>query len=223
MLSGAENEVIVARRIQIGGKPVIRFYSNDIVDSLYVSLEFVDWHNIVSYPRATLSESGSGNPAISWNVKLMPKNPSAEVEHKSSDGICRKYSYLFWEASTLNGFSICSPKASCVRSDKLNDGILQDALIAQGLSTEEATEMATHWLPLMTQKEFVMVQFLPQHVLDERAKLTVSPLPDIVHRVFMLFQSMDSYMPSEVPLVRSPPFVVDREKFAVVEWGGMEC
>lgn len=222
LLAGAENEVIVARRAQIGGKPVIRFYSNDIVDSLDVSLEFVDWKNIISYPRASLYVN-SCNPTISWNVKLVPQKPSAEIEHKSCDGIYRKYSYLFWEASTLNGFNICLSEASCVRSNELNDGILQDALIAQGLSIEEATEMATHWLPLMTQKEFVMIQFLPQHYLDQRAKLTVSPAPDIVHRVFMLFHSTDSRKPCEVPLVRSPPIVVDREKFAVVEWGGMEC
>ena len=102
---------------------------------------------------------------------------SSIIEHQQVDnGVWRKYSYLFWEASSMNGFSISVANASCVPSAELSNGLLQDALVAQGLSTDEATEMATHWLPDMTKKEFVLVEFLSREQIDDSMKLTVSPI-----------------------------------------------
>ena len=113
--------------------------------------------------------------------------------------------------------------ASCVRSDDLASGLLQDSLVAQGLSTDEATEMATHWLPAMTKREFVLIEFMDRERLDRRAKLRVSPAPDAIHRVFMLFRTTDTKYSCKRPLVMSPALSLSRDGCTVVEWGGMEC
>ena len=130
---------------------------------------------------------------------------------------------MFWEASAKKEFRINMSNAGCVRSADLSTGLLQDALLAQGLSTDEATEMATHWLPALTKKTFALIEFLPTKELDKMAKLRVYPVPSRIHRVFMLFMSTDTDHSCNTPLVRSPAMVLSREGCAVVEWGGMEC
>ena len=223
------SDVLVAKRKQEAGKPVIRFYSKRSFENILVSLHLEGWQNILAYPRPThvcninAEQTPVQTDTVIWSIRLLPGQSSATIEHASNDQVYRRYSYLFWEASTWNGFNICTTRASCVRSDVLVDGLLQDSLLAQGLSVEEATEMATHWLPAMSKRKFVIIQFLPQDVLDQRAKLSISPNPEVIHRVFMLFHPTDSYVPCQNSLIRSPPLIIDRGKFIVVEWGGMEC
>ena len=103
---------------------------------------------MLSYPRAIMRTAGNDDgkeevTQLSWKVRVNARDTrgdhSSILEHKSTDGTRRKYSYLFWEASTVCGFSICISNASCVKSEELSNGLLQDALVAQGLSTDEAT------------------------------------------------------------------------------------
>mmetsp|Transcript_22450 Transcript_22450/g.48675 ORF Transcript_22450/g.48675 Transcript_22450/m.48675 type:complete len:171 (-) Transcript_22450:29-541(-) len=162
---------------------------------------------------------------FSWNVGVNPRETCGDhlliIEHQqSNNGVWRKYSYLFWD---MSGFSICMSNASCVKSAELANGLVQDALVAQGLSTDEATEMATHWLPAMTKRKVVLIKFLEREQLDHSAKLTVSPVPNAIHRVFMLFRPTDTRHSCDRPLVISPALSISRMGCTVVEWGGMEC
>ena len=220
---------VIARVSQVAGKPVIRVYS-DTGLGMEISLALnSNWSDVLTYPRANKSESADEEEVqLKWNVRVNPRDAcgdhSSIIEHQQVDnGVWRKYSYLFWEASAMNGFSISVANASCVPSAELSNGLLQDALVAQGLSTDEATEMATHWLPDMTKKEFVLVEFLSREQIDDSMKLTVSPIPDTIHRVFMLFRPTDTKHSCEHGLVTSPAISVSREGCTVVEWGGMEC
>ncbi|KAL7545866.1 hypothetical protein ACHAWF_009222, partial [Thalassiosira exigua] len=231
-LQGSDSELIIARRIQSAGKPVIRMYSDDFLENVNVSLELKGWSDILTYPRAITGPSDMVNGhdkdvKFSWKVKVNSREThgdhSSTIGHHSDDGMWRTYSYLFWEASTMRGFAICPSSASCVRSNELSKGLLQDALLAQGLTVDEATEMATHWLPAMTKKKYVLIEFLQQDRLDKRAKLEITPSPDRVHRVFILFHPTDNEICCDCPLVKSPPLLVPRTGFCVVEWGGMEC
>ncbi len=227
-LRGFEDELIIARRLQSAGKPVIRIYSEISLASMEVTVELKNWVDTLTYPRAVVENEEMKSTTLSWLVDVSPREAARDhssiLEHKSKDGTSREYSYLFWEASTMEPFRICMNNASCVRSALLSDGLLQDALIAQGLSTDEATEMATHWLPALTKKDFAIIEFLPSEELDKRAKLSVTPLPAQVHRVFMLFQSTDTHHSCDLPLVRTPALTLPRGGgCTVVEWGGMEC
>jgi hypothetical protein len=182
----------------------------------------------LTYPCGVVENADVKSTTLNWIVDVSPRETAGDhssiLGHKSIDGVSRAYSYLFWEASTMESFRICMSNASCVRSAELSDGLLQDALLAQGLSTDEATEMATHWLPALTKKEFALIEFLPSEALDKRAKLNVVPRPALIHRVFMLFRSTDTEYSCNLPLVRSPALVMPRGGgCTVVEWGGMEC
>mmetsp|Transcript_9579 Transcript_9579/g.14703 ORF Transcript_9579/g.14703 Transcript_9579/m.14703 type:complete len:104 (-) Transcript_9579:124-435(-) len=90
----------------------------------------------------------------------------------------------------------------------------------------------------MTVKPYVLIEFLPQACLDQRASLHISPIPILgVRRVFMLFKPIDIPLTTAVvPLVKDPPrpplFSTQAEDscgkscnnaVAVVEWGGMLC
>mmetsp|Transcript_23688 Transcript_23688/g.37152 ORF Transcript_23688/g.37152 Transcript_23688/m.37152 type:complete len:197 (-) Transcript_23688:180-770(-) len=193
-----------------------------------VAVELKNWVDVLTYPRAVVDMEDAKSTTLSWRVDISPREAdrdhSSIMKHKSTDGTSREYSYLFWEASTMEPFRICTNNASCVRSALLSDGLLQDALLAQGLSTDEATEMATHWLPALTKKDFAIIEFIPSEELDKRAKLSVSPLPAQAHRVFMLFRSTDTYHSCDLPLVKTPALTLPRGGgCTVVEWGGMEC
>ncbi|MBR2894102.1 MAG: hypothetical protein IKC03_00400 [Oscillospiraceae bacterium] len=55
-------------------------------------------------------------------------------------------------------------------------------------------------------------------VYTESAKLTVTPTPDTVIRVFMAYKSADNYVEIEAQELTAPA----REGFTVIEWGGTE-
>lgn len=118
--------------------------------------------------------------------------------------------FLFWEGSTRvstlgSGFALHVEDAVCVRSDTLATGWLQDALLAQGLNITEATEMATHWLPQMVEQSYVLISFVPKCILDRHAPLAISPTPQLLHRVFMLFSPVDIPPPTARSAVIPPP------------------
>jgi len=228
-LRGVGEELLIARRLQTAGKPVIRIYSDIGLANMEITIDLKDWVDVLTYPRGVVENEEVKNTTLSWIVNVFPREAAGDhssiLQHKSTDGALREYSYLFWEAATMEPFRICLKNASCVRSSVLSDGLLQDALLAQGLSTDEATEMATHWLPALTKKEFALIEFLPSEELDKRATLNVVPMPALIHRVFMLFRSADTEHSCNLPLVRSPALALPRgaKKPVIVEWGGMEC
>jgi hypothetical protein len=97
-----------------------------------------------------------------------------------------------------------------------------------------------YWLPSLLKHEYVALRFIAQSSYEKAAQMRVSPMPDIVTRVFMLFRAV---RPDDVALwapaaaraagedgatfwsnvvgvdaVRAS----DRTLFRVLEWGGME-
>mmetsp|Transcript_4337 Transcript_4337/g.6332 ORF Transcript_4337/g.6332 Transcript_4337/m.6332 type:complete len:855 (+) Transcript_4337:39-2603(+) len=228
-LRGSDEELIVARRLWHAGKPVIRIYSDVAIANMEVSVQLEDiMVDALTYPLALEYKEDAKNTTLTWTVDVLPRETTGDhssiLQHKHDGSTTlREYSYLFWEASATKEFRINMSNASCVRSAELSSGLLQDALLAQGLSSDEATEMATHWLPALTKRKFVVIEFLPTTELEKMAKLRVVHVTARIHRVFILFTSSDVDYPCSVPLVRSPALVLPREGCTVVEWGGMEC
>ena len=79
------------------------------------------------------------------------------------------------------------------------------------------------------------MRFLPQAEYEEAARLTVSPSPDVVTRVFMLFRGLSAQDADEwsaTGFVKAPVWkdvvgvdaakALDTSLFRVLEWGGME-
>ena len=97
-----------------------------------------------------------------------------------------------------------------------------------------------YWLPDLLKHEYVALRFLPQASYEQAAKMRVSPAPDIVTRVFMLFRGVApgdlgfwSRAAARAIAEDGATFwanvvgidsarASDPRFFRVLEWGGME-
>ena len=124
------------------------------------------------------------------------------------------YNYLYWEGEVANGFDFS--KGFCVAGSD-TAAFLEDALDRLGLTRREANEFLVYWLPRMQDNPYNLIAF-QQEAYTESAKLTVSPQPDSVLRVFMAWKPLAR--PVDVPAQTLPGF--ERRGFTLVEWGGAE-
>ena len=116
---------------------------------------------------------------------------------------------------------------------------LDKSLSAMGLHTEARTSFITYWLPTFIKYDYVALRFLEQSSYECAARLDITPKPDVVTRVFMLFRGVDARdldIWSEAEQRRKDMDVgawrtivgIDlegmrcEELFRVLEWGGME-
>lgn len=95
-----------------------------------------------------------------------------------------------------------------------------------------------YWLPSLLKHKYVALQFLPQKAYEVTAPMNVTPVPEVITRVFMLFQGVEdkdltqwsqARLRTEEDVSRWARIVgVDVEKamdtklYRVLEWGGME-
>jgi len=103
------------------------------------------------------------------------------------------------------------------------------------LHIEARTSFITYWLPFMLRHENIALRFLPQASFEKSAPLTIAPAPDVVTRVFMIFQGVpnedlgkwlaaSSTHKNWAALVGVDlPRASDTNLFRVLEWGGMEA
>ncbi|KAJ8087491.1 hypothetical protein PM082_006322 [Marasmius tenuissimus] len=68
---------------------------------------------------------------------------------------------------------------------------LKTALAALGLHTEARTSFITYWLPSFLKYTHVALRFVPQASYELAAPMDITPTPDKVTRVFMLFKGVD--------------------------------
>ena len=147
----------------------------------------------------------------SWTVKA---NPTGQLEVGGES-----LRYLFWESMNKQ------PKVDWSNSFVVTNHevitFLSEQLKAIGLTSEERADMITYWGPRMMQHSNCLVQFRFNEACDDFAELDISPKPDNLNRVYILFMGMETI--ADV-LVFSPPFIqqLDRSGFDVLEWGGME-
>ena len=142
-----------------------------------------------------------------WTVTAAPDGTLTD-EHG------RTYNYLYWEGEVANGFDFS--KGFCVAGSD-TAAFLEDALDRLGLTRREANEFLVYWLPRMQDNPYNLIAF-QQEAYTESAKLTVSPQPDSVLRVFMAWKPLAR--PVDVPAQILPGF--ERRGFTLVEWGGAE-
>ena len=124
------------------------------------------------------------------------------------------YNYLYWEGEGTEAYDFS--KGFCVAGSD-TAAFLEDALDRLGLTRREANEFLVYWLPRMQDNSYNLIAF-QQEAYTESAKLTVSPQPDSVLRVFMAWKPLAR--PVDVPAQTLPGF--ERRGFTLVEWGGAE-
>ena len=142
-----------------------------------------------------------------WTVTAAPDGTLTD-EHG------RTYNYLYWEGEGTEAYDFS--KGFCV-SGSDTAAFLEDALDRLGLTRREANEFLVYWLPRMQDNPYNLIAF-QQEAYTESAKLTVSPRPDSVLRVFMAWKPLAR--PVDVPAQILPGF--ERRGFTLVEWGGAE-
>ena len=142
-----------------------------------------------------------------WTVTAAPDGTLTD-EHGQT------YNYLYWEGEVATGFDFS--EGFCVAGSD-TAAFLEDALDRLGLTRREANEFLVYWLPRMQDNPYNLIAF-QQEAYTESAKLTVSPRPDSVLRVFMAWKPLARLV--DIPAQILPGF--ERRGFTLVEWGGAE-
>ena len=173
-------------------KPVIYLYPEAVTD-VTVELDYV-------------GELSCTYPAYNggWQVTAHPDGTLYDENGQ-------EYYCLYWEGSDQ---SWTMDQGFCVAGSDTAT-FLEDALAKLGLSRREANEFIVYWLPLMEDNAYNLISFQGD-AYTESAKLTVSPAPDTLIRVFMTFKPLDAPVEIQPQTLTAP----ERTGFTVVEWGG---
>ena len=128
------------------------------------------------------------------------------------DDCWQEYAYLYWEGVGYENFDFS--RGFCVAGED-TAAFLETALEKLGLTRREANEFIIYWLPLMEGNAYNVISFQTE-TYEQAAKLTVSPQPDTLIRVFMAWYAAETPVELPAQALTAP----QREGFTVVEWGG---
>ena len=126
----------------------------------------------------------------------------------------KEYYALYWEGKGVTGLDMTA--GFCVKGSD-TASFLSDILTKLGLNAKEANEFIIYWLPRMQNNAYNLISFQTAAYTDN-AKLTVTPEPDTVIRVFMAYKPLQRPVEIEPQTIETP----QRNGFTVVEWGGTE-
>ncbi|KAG8906502.1 hypothetical protein FRC01_007994 [Tulasnella sp. 417] len=207
-----------------------------------MSSQTAQW-NCSAYPNGMITMEGS--PAeiayIFWEAETCPPNnlPDSPPTSRSPSPLPdTKPKILSPSAGFIPGTTRCSPHDSVVLPVQRVPPYLEKALLALGFHTEARTSFITYWLPSFLKHEHLALRFVPQVDFEASAPLNIEPKPDVVIRVFMLFEGLpaDRLVEWKEAVERSSIDVnmwkeivgVEEARqggsnlFRVLEWGGME-
>ena len=178
-------------------KPVIYLYPTETTD-ITVELSLKQGGLTCTYPEL---ERG-------WSVTAQPDGTL--INH--ADG--KEYSYLYWEGESQIEYDLST---GFVVKDTDTAVFLQEKLAYLGLTPREYNEFIVYWLPGMQNNPYNLITFQGD-IYTDNARLTITPEPDSLLRVFMVYQPLEK--PIQIPEQTLQPFT--RTGFAAVEWGGTE-
>lgn len=127
----------------------------------------------------------------------------------------REYSYLYWEGNSKINWDFS--KGFVVKSEDTRE-FLQEKLEYMGLTPREYNEFIVYWLPILEDNKFNLIHFAGEEY-DEYARLQITPKPDSILRVMMVYKPLD--YPIDIEEQQLQKF--ERKGFTVVEWGGSKA
>ncbi|MDC7292343.1 MULTISPECIES: hypothetical protein [unclassified Butyrivibrio] len=139
-----------------------------------------------------------------WNCTA---NKNGKITFEGKD-----YDYLFWEGAPKWEYDFYS--GFCIRGAD-TEAFLKEALPQLGLNESEAKEFMEFWVPQMQGNAYNMISFQGR-TYNKNAKLTVTPEPDSIIRVFMAWYPTERFIKINPQYLSAP----ERKGFTVVEWGG---
>ena len=140
-----------------------------------------------------------------WRVAAAPDGTLTDERGQT-------YRYLYWEG--IDNVQYDFSEGFCVPGSE-TAAFLEDALAQLGLTRAEANEFIIYWLPQMEQNAYNLISFQSDAYTDA-AKLTITPQPDTLLRVFMAWKPLTSAVEISPQLLTAP----ERTGFTAVEWGG---
>ncbi len=143
-----------------------------------------------------------------WEVTAYPDGTIID----KYDG--EEYYCLYWEGKGAADWDMS--KGFTVKREDTAD-FLRSKLKEIGLTPRESNEFIIYWLPELQKNECNFITFQTE-AYEKNAKLDISPAPDSLLRVFMVYEPCD---PDFAPEPQEfEPF--ERNGFTVVEWGGQK-
>ncbi|KIO32157.1 hypothetical protein M407DRAFT_67171 [Tulasnella calospora MUT 4182] len=209
------------------------------------SSQSAEW-DVVAHPNGMMTMEGSPTEVayIFWEAEQVETQSSNDLpdsppmSRSTSPLLEARHETLRPRTSFVPGHTRCSPHDSVVLSVHDLPPYLERALLALGLHTEARTFFITYWLPSFLKHEHLALRFIPQVDFEVSAPLDIEPKPDVVTRVFMLFEGIPSDRLVEWKETRERSSVDvemwkgivgvedarqgDQNIFRVLEWGGME-
>ena len=140
-----------------------------------------------------------------WRVAAAPDGTLTDESGQT-------YRYLYWEGTDNVQYDFS--EGFCVPGSE-TAAFLEDALVQLGLTRAEANEFIIYWLPQMEQNAYNLISFQSDAYTDV-AKLTITPQPDTLLRVFMAWKPLTSAVEIAPQTLTAP----ERTGFTAVEWGG---
>ena len=204
---GCKVDTVDERGNFIGGpggleKPVVYFYPEQRT-SIEVKVE-VEGKFTAQYPKPCEGKD-------TWRF-------IAETDGKLYDPrSARNYSYLFWEADPTKPMAIELQKAHCIKGSE-GQAFLENLAKAHAFNDAETTDFVSYWLGRVEAHPYCMIQVMEPSEYERYAKMTVTPTPDTVNRLFILVQGVAEIRPVGAPALPQ----LARKGFTVVEWGGAE-
>lgn len=176
------------------GKPVIYLYPTAKTD-VTVKLDFGGelWYTYPAYNNG-------------WHVTAYP---DGRLINKA-DGT--EHFYLFWDGNSDTKWRF--DEGFCVAGSEL-EPFLREKLAYMGLTPREYNDFITFWVPKLQGNAYNLITFVTTQY-EQLAPLTVTPKPDSVLRVHMVYKALAH--PVSIPEQKLTAF--ERKGFTLVEWGG---
>lgn len=147
-----------------------------------------------------------------WKVQA---NPNGELVING-----QHYNYLFWESEqTFHPGDLDLTEGFIVPKEQTTT-FLEEKLTAFGLNSKEKADFITFWGPQLMKNEQSFVHFVFNENCDQFAELSITPKPENIYRIYLLFSDAKDLKSVEPRLQEIPK--MDRNGFTLIEWGGSE-
>lgn len=140
-----------------------------------------------------------------WSVTAYPDGKII-----NSDG--SEHYYLFWEGDKRVDWDFS--EGFCVKGSD-TERFLVEKLSQMGLTPREYNDFITYWLPEMAGNSYNLITFADEQY-RELAPLEITPTPDELFRVHMVYRASDEFVELQPQQLGS----FERKGFSVLEWGG---
>lgn len=202
------------------GISAVEFSSSPIVSDPWCGFTPESKPAIYLYPKRPTIVKIKLHPPVGWITTSRPqyqKNGWRVLAMPSGNlyqGF-KSYSHLFYEAM-LPTPKMPDKYVVLDGNDLLNE--LEDLGQKLSLNEKESKEMAQYWAEKLPKAAYYQVGLMSKVQIDQIEPLDVSPSPDIIYRIRLVFRELEQKIDSSY----EPRINFDRKGFSLVEWGGFE-